>query len=59
MDDAKAEYIYQKKNEFESPPEELVSLLKDAQRAIDKWFGFIPEDDIKEALEMVRKEQIS
>ena len=59
LDDSVAEYIYQKKNENFESPEELVSLLKDAQRAIDKWFGFIPDDDIKEALEMVRKEQIS
>ena len=58
LDDAKAEYLYQKKNDFESP-DELVSILRDAQRAIDKWFGFIPDDDIKEALEIVRKEQIS
>jgi len=58
LDDAKAEYIYEKKNDFESV-EELVSILKDAQRAIDKWFSFIPDEDIKQALEMVRKEQIS
>jgi len=58
LDDAKAEYIYQKKNDFESP-DELISILRDAQRAIDKWFGFIPDDDTKEALEVVRKEQIS
>jgi len=58
LDDSVAEYIYQKKNDFESP-DELVSILRDAQRAIDKWFGFIPDDDIKEALEMVRKEQTS
>jgi len=58
LDDAKAEYIYQKKNDFESP-DELVSILKDAQRAIDKWFNFIPDEDIKQALEMVKKEQIS
>ena len=58
LDDATAEYLYQKKNDFESP-DELVSILRDAQRAIDKWFNFIPDEDIKQALEMVRKEQRS
>jgi len=56
LDDAKAEYIYQKKKNFEDLTD-LVDLLRDAQRSIDKWFSFIPDEDIKEALEAVRKEQ--
>jgi len=56
MDDARAEYIYQKKVGFEDV-DELVGLLKDAQSSIDKWFSFVPDDDIKEALDAVRKEQ--
>ena len=56
MDDARAEYIYQKKVGFEDV-DELVGLLKDAQSSIDKWFSFVPDDNIKEALDAVRKEQ--
>lgn len=56
LDDTKAEYLYQKKNNLEDPAE-LVSLLKNAQVAIDKWFSFIPDDDIREALEVVKREQ--
>lgn len=57
LDDSRAEYLYQKKNNFEEDPAELVSLLKNAQVAIDKWFSFIPDDDIREALEVVKREQ--
>jgi hypothetical protein len=35
---------------------ELVSLLKEAKFAIDKWFSFVPEQDVKEALEIVTRE---
>ncbi|EJK76819.1 hypothetical protein THAOC_01396 [Thalassiosira oceanica] len=56
MEDVRAEYIYQKRVGFEDV-DELVGLLKDAQMSIDKWFSFIPDDDIKEALDAVRKEQ--
>ncbi|KAL7526646.1 hypothetical protein ACHAXR_001575 [Thalassiosira sp. AJA248-18] len=56
LDDAKAEFSYQKKVDFEDPSE-LVGLLKNARVAIDKWFSFIPDEDIREALEVVKKEQ--
>lgn len=56
LDDAKAEYIYQKKKDFEDL-NDLIDLLRDAKSSIDKWFSFIPEEDIKKALEAVRKEQ--
>ena len=59
-DDAKAEFLYeQKNNSFKDDASELVSLLKDARVAIDKWFSFIPDEDIKEALDVVKKEQKS
>ena len=54
IDDARAEFSYQKKNSFEDVTE-LVGLLKDAQVAIDKWFSFIPDEDIREALEVVKR----
>jgi len=56
LDDSAAEFSYQEKNGFEDPAE-LVSLLKGAQVAIDKWFSFIPDEDIREALEAVKREQ--
>jgi len=58
LDDAKAEYLYQKKqNNFDTS--DLVELLKDACKAIDKWFSFIPDEDIHEALEAVKREQMT
>eukprot|EP00571_Detonula_confervacea_P015974 CAMPEP_0172306758 /NCGR_PEP_ID=MMETSP1058-20130122/7761_1 /TAXON_ID=83371 /ORGANISM="Detonula confervacea, Strain CCMP 353" /LENGTH=271 /DNA_ID=CAMNT_0013018741 /DNA_START=209 /DNA_END=1024 /DNA_ORIENTATION=+ len=56
LDDAKAEFLYQKKNSFDDVSE-LLGILKDVQVAIDKWFSFIPDRDIEEALEVVKKEQ--
>ena len=58
IDDARAEFSYQKENSFEDVTE-LVGLLKDAQVAIDKWFSFIPDEDIREALEVVKRERKS
>lgn len=58
LDDAAAEYVYQKKNGYEDVSD-LVALLGDARAAIDKWFSFIPDGDIREALEVVRREQAS
>ena len=55
LDDARAEFVYQKKNDYEDWTE-LVGLLRDAQVAIDKWFSFIPDEDIREALDVVQKE---
>lgn len=59
LEDAKAEYLYQKKesggdvDKFDVS--ELVLLLKGCKTSVDKWFSFIPDDDIREALEVVRK----
>lgn len=58
LEDARAEYLYQKRisngdvNEFETV--ELVLLLEKAKRAIDLWFSFIPDQDIAEALALVK-----
>ena len=56
LDDARAEFVYQKKNDFEDASE-LVGLLREAQAAIDKWFGFVPDEDVREALEVLKREQ--
>lgn len=56
LDDAKAEFSYLKKSGFVEDTSDLVGLLKDCQVAIDKWFSFIPEEDIRQALEVVKKE---
>ena len=58
LDDAKAEFLYQQKNGFEDVAD-LVSILKDARVAIDMWFAFIPDEDVREALTVVQKEQSS
>jgi hypothetical protein len=68
LEDARAEYLYQKKrrdgeegrkddgrDEVEMDLSELVALLKEAKLAIDKWFSFVPEQDVKEALEIVTR----
>jgi hypothetical protein len=55
LDDARAEYLYQKRQE-EFDVQELVGLLSDAKRAVDSWFGFIPDQDVRTALEMVKNE---
>ncbi|KAL7470308.1 hypothetical protein ACHAXS_010532 [Conticribra weissflogii] len=63
LEDAKAEYLYQTKQvggndgdveKFEVS--ELLSLLRDAQNAADKWFSFIPDEDVESALSIVKKE---
>ena len=35
---------------------ELVGLLKQAKFAMDKWFSFVPEQDVKAAMEIVMRE---
>jgi hypothetical protein len=35
---------------------ELVGLLKQAKFAIDKWFSFVPEQEVKAAMEIVMRE---
>lgn len=61
LDDALAEFVYQKKESSEDiqkfDPTELLDILKQAQTSIDKWFGFIPDQDMKSALEAVQREQ--
>ena len=56
LDDARAEYLYQRGKDFEDVSE-LVSLLRKSRSAIDRWFGFVPNRDIKEALEIVGGEE--
>lgn len=58
LEDVRAEYLYQKGVGLEDLSE-LVGLLKDAKGALDSWFGFIPDEDIKLALEAVKREQNS
>ena len=60
LEDAQAEWVYQKKVMEEGEGldvGELVELLIEANVAVDKWFSFIPDGDIQEALEVVRREQ--
>lgn len=60
LEDAQAEWVYQKKVMEEGEGldvGELVELLIDANVAVDKWFSFIPDGDIQEALEVLRREQ--
>ena len=60
LEDAKAEYIYIKKecggDVSKADLTELIALLSAAKTAIDKWFAFISDDDVKEALSVVQKE---
>jgi len=56
LEDARAEYLYQKGVGFEDVGE-LVGLLRETKVALDSWFGFIPDEDIKLALEAVKREE--
>ncbi|KAL3779808.1 hypothetical protein HJC23_004742 [Cyclotella cryptica] len=60
LEDAKAEFLYQKgkvgNDALEFDASELILLLKDAKRAVDSWFSFIPDEDVKKALEVVKNE---
>ena len=56
LEDVRAEYLYQKGVGLEDLSE-LVGLLKEAKVALDSWFGFIPDEDVKLALEAVKREQ--
>lgn len=61
MDDAKAEFLYQKRacqgvvTKFDA--QDLVVLIQTAKKAVDSWFSFIPDEDVRTALEMVKNEQ--
>lgn len=61
LDDAKAEYKYVKKESggdvTKADLSELIGLLSAAKEAIDRWFSFIPPDDVKEALNAVQREK--
>lgn len=58
MDDAKAELEYQLSNDESSMDfSELLSILRQAQSSCSEWFKFVPENDVKEALAVVRGEQ--
>ena len=61
LDDAIAEFVYQKKESNDDIQKfdatELLDILKQAQTSVDKWFGFIPDQDVKSALEAVQREQ--
>ena len=55
VEDAKAEVVYQlKSGELDS--EEVLNYLVAAQKSCSDWFGFIPKDDVDEALVAVRGE---
>lgn len=56
LDDARAEYMYQKKNNFEDLSE-MMTILRNARDAIDMWFSFIPERDVRDAMEIVTREE--
>mmetsp|Transcript_26426 Transcript_26426/g.40051 ORF Transcript_26426/g.40051 Transcript_26426/m.40051 type:complete len:358 (-) Transcript_26426:203-1276(-) len=61
LEDAKAEYLYQKKQSGNDGDgldfSELLEILMQAQLSIDKWFKFIPDRDVQAALELVKQEQ--
>jgi hypothetical protein len=58
MDDAKAELNYQMSISEESSRDfsELLSILREAQSSCLEWFKFAPENDLKDALDVVHSE---
>ena len=68
LDDAKAELQYQLKN-YHSPsstisnkedtskldPSDLVGFLREAQSSCSKWFSFVPQNDLDQALTVVAR----
>ena len=58
MDDAKAELEFQLNNNGHAEMDftELLVILKEAQSSCNKWFEFVPEHDLKEALAVVQSE---
>ena len=58
MDDARAELKYQIKSN-DSDFSELLTVLKGAQSFCNKWFDFVPEASVKEAMEVVLAEKSS
>lgn len=66
LDDAKAELLYQSKNWDEMAKEEdtisldttdLVGFLKEAQDYCDKWFEFVPQNELNAAIDVVMAEK--
>jgi hypothetical protein len=58
VDDAKAELEFQLNNGDADIMDlsELLAILREAQSSCNKWFEFVPENDFKEALAVVRSE---
>jgi len=58
MEDVVAEFLYQKKilSDSDFDPSELLALLTTAKTNIDKWFSFIPDADVRRAIETVKAE---
>jgi len=58
VDDANAELKYQLNGDEPSEDfTELLSILREAQSSCSEWFKFVPENDLKQALEFVLREQ--
>ena len=67
LEDARAEWVYQMKESNDNSSNsvdlrkfdttDLQDILKQAQVSVDKWFGFIPDQDVKLALEAVVQQQ--
>ena len=56
MEDARFELTYQL-NQNEVDLQEVLLYLKEAQKSCDSWFGFIPVQDVEEALAKVRSNE--
>jgi|ERR1712232_322740 len=54
MEDVRAELEYQRSLE-NVDGSELLELLLQAKKAMEKWLSFIDEDDVREALEFINK----
>lgn len=61
MDDAKAELQYQLASSDDDEPsmdfKELLSILREAQSSCNEWFNFVPENDLRQALDVVLQEE--
>ena len=59
MDDLVAEWSYQRRQNNTSTIDtvELLTIIHQAQTAIDNWFGFIPKQEVQLALTMIQREQ--
>ena len=59
MEEVKAELQFQLEQKEQGAPskEELVALLQKAQAACNQWFSLIEEQDVQEAMEIVKNEK--